>query len=416
MYAHTPSTRLIAALAVLLPLTFTVASAALPVGHAVQQINAVIGDRSFIRTFGRAPSTADDERTRITAHLAYVEALLRARDVRSLPPELRAERACNLDRLHEYLVHGTFPANERYPGMRRPCFIDDHGAICAVGYLVERSAGRRTAETINREHQYEYIRDMRSPALTQWLASSGLTREEAAMIQPTYNWRYEIPRIERALRIVGPLWYFGVSGGCALALHQDVPAPAELGTGDPPVERASAFRPTLSLQAVRYLQGPCDWRNGLMLRLGYDDRSITTEHPQSIGPGPSLPAEVTTGYRLLSARLLFMQQVEGTGLVAFAGPSFGLPFEHRRRSARSTVDGSAYAFDPNRAYASTRFGVAAGLQYEIPVGAFASIAPTIAYDLRLTDIAAGTNWRTDALEFGIDLRVPLEEVAYEEAE
>ncbi len=67
MNAHAPATRLIAALAVLFPLTFAVASATLPTAHAIPPINAVIGDQSFIQMFGRAPSTADDERTRIAA-------------------------------------------------------------------------------------------------------------------------------------------------------------------------------------------------------------------------------------------------------------------------------------------------------------------------------------------------------------
>lgn len=416
MNAHALTTRLIVALVSLLPLSFTVASATLPAERALRPVNAVIGDRGFVRTFGRAPNAADDERTRITAHLAYVEALLRARDVGALPPELRAERARNLDRLHEYLLRGAFPANERYPDTRRPCFIDDHGTICAVGYLVERSAGRRTAELINRAHQYEYIRGMRSPALARWLAGSGLTREEAAMIQPTYNWRYEIETRARVLRIVGPLWFIGVSGGGALALHHNVPAPEELRTGEPAVESVSALTPALSLQAVRYLQGPCDWRNGLMLRLGYDDRSIATQYLARPGPSPERTSNVRTDYRLLTARLLFMQQVEGTGFVALAGPSLGIPFEHRRRAVRATADDAAQPYDANRIYASTRLGVAAGLQYEISIGTFASIAPTVTYDLGLTDITAGTAWRTDALEFGIDLRVPLEDASSVESE
>ncbi|RTQ50644.1 hypothetical protein EJV47_08395 [Hymenobacter gummosus] len=155
---------------------------------ATDFINPVLGNASFQTRFGRAPGAADDEATRIATHLAYAEALLRGRNVQHLPAEQQRRRATLLNYLHRYRTAGVFPRNEQYPGQRRPCFIDGAGRICAVGYLVEQTGGRALAERVNAAHQYDYIRDMRSPELAAWVAQSGLSLEECAMIQPTYGY------------------------------------------------------------------------------------------------------------------------------------------------------------------------------------------------------------------------------------
>lgn len=149
-------------------------------------INSVLGDASFVAAFGRLPSHAVDEDLRIVIHLEYVERLLRGRDVHVLPWPLQQERLRNIEHLRAYRMHRIFPRNHDYPGERRPCFIDRDGRICAVGYLVEQSAGRDVAKRINSTFQYARIREMQSPDLQSWLAGSGLTLEEAAMIQPEY--------------------------------------------------------------------------------------------------------------------------------------------------------------------------------------------------------------------------------------
>ena len=100
----------------------------------------------------------------------------------------QAQRDHVLDLLHEYWVAGIFPRNYDYKGERRPCFIDRDGRICAVGYLVEQTAGRAAAEAINQKHQYEDLLAMNDAALDSWIASSGLSKTECAMIQPTYGW------------------------------------------------------------------------------------------------------------------------------------------------------------------------------------------------------------------------------------
>jgi hypothetical protein len=149
-------------------------------------VNAVIGDTSWIARFGVAPDPSTDDDTRVRVHLAYVEAVLRGRATNGLTEAQRAARAHNLDLLHAYIERGEFPRNFEVPG-RRPHFIDGDGRICAVGYLIEQTAGRATAEAINAKHEWDFIGDIRG--IDAWVAASGMTVEELAMIQPGYPWR-----------------------------------------------------------------------------------------------------------------------------------------------------------------------------------------------------------------------------------
>jgi hypothetical protein len=89
-----------------------------------------------------------------------------------------------------YIERGEFPRNHEVQG-RRPHFIDDDGRICAVGYLIEKTAGRATAEAINREHEWDFIGDIRG--IEAWVRASGLTVDELAMIQPSYGFQRPAP-------------------------------------------------------------------------------------------------------------------------------------------------------------------------------------------------------------------------------
>ena len=115
-----------------------------------------------------------------------------------------------LDLLHEYRKAGSI-RQLRSPGGRRPCFIDRDGNICAVGYLVEQSAGRELAEQINAKYQYDYIRDMDLPELADWVAGSGLSLEEVAMIQPTYGYYPPVSYIEPSYGISSSALLGGVN-------------------------------------------------------------------------------------------------------------------------------------------------------------------------------------------------------------
>ncbi len=156
--------------------------------HDRQAVNQVIGDLSFTSKFGHSPDASTDEDLRIRTHLAYVEERLRHSPIPPLCAAQQAQRMHILDLLHDYWVAGTFPRNHDYTDERRPCFIDLDGRICAVGYLVEQTVGRAAAEAINGQHQYEDLLAMGDPALDRWIANTGLSKLEYAMIQPGYGY------------------------------------------------------------------------------------------------------------------------------------------------------------------------------------------------------------------------------------
>lgn len=149
-------------------------------------INPLIGDVSFFAAYGRWPSADDDDELRVRTHLAYVEGRLRAIDDANLPGPLRAARRRNLDLLRAYWSAGVFPAGEA-PAGRQPTFIDDDGRRCAVAALVEASAGAETVARINGRYRNGYIQQMRDGGLAAWIAGSGFTPEEVALIQPNYS-------------------------------------------------------------------------------------------------------------------------------------------------------------------------------------------------------------------------------------
>jgi hypothetical protein len=159
-----------------------------PASRNLNTINPVIGDASYMAKYARQPDGMVSEKDRIQTHLLYAEALIRSKETRNMSAAVKEKRNHLLNLLHEYIVAGRFPINEDHSETRKPCFIDRKGAICAVGYLVEQTAGREAAEAISRQHQYETIAEMQNDAvLKQWVSESGLTLEECATIQPTYG-------------------------------------------------------------------------------------------------------------------------------------------------------------------------------------------------------------------------------------
>jgi antitoxin component YwqK of YwqJK toxin-antitoxin module len=180
----------------LLPVSLALVStsAALPPGEARfrEGANHRVGDDSFVERYGRTPGEADDEAIRMRVHLEHARTRLAAAP--PTRPELTARRAELLGYLGEYIAKGTTPINTRLP-WRSPVFIDDFGNICAVGYLIERSAGRALPEQIAARHRFDYLEDIADamPEVRAWIESSGLTVGELASIQPGY----EAPMVEQ---------------------------------------------------------------------------------------------------------------------------------------------------------------------------------------------------------------------------
>jgi len=168
-----------------------------PENQGTYKINTVLGDLSYIEKFGKEPEETTDRNLRISTHLAYVENLLRQKEIINLTEKQQHKRARVLDLLHQYWNEGVFPSNYEKEGQRAPCFIDDDNKICAVGYLVEHTVGRQVAEEINRTYQYSFIEDMKSITVVDWMRENALTREECAMIQPTYDFNITPVKRER---------------------------------------------------------------------------------------------------------------------------------------------------------------------------------------------------------------------------
>jgi hypothetical protein len=172
-------------------------------------INPLLGDISFVDKFGHQPTATTDEDLRIKTHLEYVEILLRQKEVSNLTPEEQEKRKNILDLLHVYWTTGIFPRNYDHIDKRVPYFIDKDGKICAVGYLVEQTADRQSAEKINDIHKYDKLLAMNDHTLESWIRTSGLTKEECAMIQPTYgppptyNYNYFSPQYGIASSVLG---------------------------------------------------------------------------------------------------------------------------------------------------------------------------------------------------------------------
>jgi len=155
-------------------------------------INGVLGDHSLFEAFPTSSTDATPEKERIVIHLRYVYNLIQGQSTSNLTLAQRQNRVRCLSHLLEYIERGEFPQpalNQDAPQDRRPCFRDDSGCVCAVGYLVEKTAGVGAVTAINDAHKYEYIYTMKDNCqlLLDWQHQMGLSLPELAMIQPTYD-------------------------------------------------------------------------------------------------------------------------------------------------------------------------------------------------------------------------------------
>lgn len=133
---------------------------------SVDQVNAILGNQSFRMVHGNDPTAETPEDLRLQTHLAYVEALLRERDVSHLSHSQPEKRYALLDVLHTYWTRGQFPRNTEVSG-RNPVFRDSDGRLCAVGYLIAESAGLAQAEAIDDDYHLAHIRDIEADVLDQ---------------------------------------------------------------------------------------------------------------------------------------------------------------------------------------------------------------------------------------------------------
>lgn len=122
---------------------------------------------------------------RIQAHLRRTERDLRAADHDHLAPVQRRRRERALDHLRAYRRRGEFPRNRVVPG-RTPCFLGSDGTPCAVAALLLADGRDDLVSEVAETENTVRIEDLDDGPVVEWLADHGLTRAEAARIQPSY--------------------------------------------------------------------------------------------------------------------------------------------------------------------------------------------------------------------------------------
>jgi hypothetical protein len=90
---------------------------------------------------------------------------------------MKRSRLQLLDHLHEYWTNGNFPDHSGLTKNENPCFIDNLGRVSAIGYLIVKSHG----DIIDKP------KVMTDEDIINWVSNSGFTKEEAAIIQPSYD-------------------------------------------------------------------------------------------------------------------------------------------------------------------------------------------------------------------------------------
>lgn len=126
------------------------------------------------------------DRLRVREHLRRVERDLRRADVDHLDPERRRRREAVLDDLRAYRRRGAVPINDEAPE-RTPCFVGAEGTPCAVAALLLADGRDDLVAEVAETDNALRIEDCEDERLLDWLDGVGLTRDEAARIQPAYD-------------------------------------------------------------------------------------------------------------------------------------------------------------------------------------------------------------------------------------
>lgn len=135
------------------------------------------------------PGAARVDRDAAIRHYAAVEGEMR---LAPAPADagIAARRVLVIDALRDYRERSDFGINRAYDGSRVPLFVDDDGRRCAVAWLLDRTGHGDLTLAIQRRCNQAWVAELAGdPALQSWLASHGLTAEEAVRIQvPGSGW------------------------------------------------------------------------------------------------------------------------------------------------------------------------------------------------------------------------------------
>ena len=99
---------------------------------------------------------------------------------------LAQNRQTQIARLQQYASRGLFPINEGQSDRAVPIFVDQQKTHCAVGYLMHVDGHDSAVAEVVAANNLVQVMDAKLAGLSDWVRMSGLTREEAALIQPAY--------------------------------------------------------------------------------------------------------------------------------------------------------------------------------------------------------------------------------------
>lgn len=106
---------------------------------------------------------------------------------------LRERRELQISRVQAYADASQFPRNLDFRGRRVPYFVDDRGVPCAVANLMIQDGLQGEVDEIVRTNNHVRVMDVSQGALVDWVLGSGLLQEEAARIQPSYDFERPYP-------------------------------------------------------------------------------------------------------------------------------------------------------------------------------------------------------------------------------
>jgi hypothetical protein len=103
-------------------------------------------------------------------------------DTDALRAALVKQRATNLKRFDEYRRKRIYPHNNYSPGMLN-VWKDYDGHLCAIATLVHQSGHDDLVDATANDRNFVKLADVTTGPLVDWILTSGLTQEEAVMIQ-----------------------------------------------------------------------------------------------------------------------------------------------------------------------------------------------------------------------------------------
>lgn len=127
------------------------------------------------------------EVARVARHLAHAMEAAAARDASQLSHVQQLVRALLLEELERYRGAGRFPKNPDF-AERTPYFIDAEGTRCAMAHLLELGGEQALVQKIATTRNNARVKELADEAqLLAWLDAAGLSVDEAAAIQPSYE-------------------------------------------------------------------------------------------------------------------------------------------------------------------------------------------------------------------------------------